>query len=70
MSLTAPGSKGVVTDFAVATPSATVAFQAVSAPVPYNIVFCVTDKTETSKKLTAYSCLSYVDKKLTDKNIC
>ena len=32
MSLTAPGIKGVVTDFADATPSATVAFQAVSAP--------------------------------------
>ena len=31
MSLTAPGIKGVVTDFADATPSATVAFQAVSA---------------------------------------
>ena len=32
MSLTAPGIKGVVTDFADATPCATVAFQAVSAP--------------------------------------
>ena len=32
MSFTAPGIKGVVTDFMDATPSATVAFQAVSAP--------------------------------------
>ena len=32
MSVTAPGIKGVVTDFADATPSATVAFQAVSTP--------------------------------------
>ena len=32
MSVTAPGIMGVVTDFADATPSATVAFQAVSAP--------------------------------------
>ena len=32
MSLTAPGIKGVVTDFIGVTPSATVAFQAVSAP--------------------------------------
>ena len=32
MSLTAPGNKGVVTDFTDATPSATVTFQAVSAP--------------------------------------
>ena len=30
MSLTAPGIKGMVTDFANATPNATVAFQAVS----------------------------------------
>ena len=32
MSLTAPGVKGVVKDSTDATPSATVAFQAVSAP--------------------------------------
>ena len=32
MSLTAPGIKGVVTDFMDTTPSATVASQAVSAP--------------------------------------
>ena len=32
MSLTAPGMKGVVTDFMSATPSATVALQAVSSP--------------------------------------
>ena len=32
MSLTAPGIKGVVTDFKDAMPSATVAFQAVSTP--------------------------------------
>ena len=32
MSLTAPGIKGVVTDFVNATPSVSVAFQAVSAP--------------------------------------
>ena len=32
MSLTAPGIKGVVTDFTDATPSETVAFQAVSTP--------------------------------------
>ena len=32
MSLTAPGIKGVVTDFMGATPSATVAFQVVSTP--------------------------------------
>ena len=32
MSLTAPGTRGVVTDFTDATPSVTVAFQAVSAP--------------------------------------
>ena len=36
MSLTAPGIKGVVTDFTDATPSATVAFQAVSAPASKN----------------------------------
>ena len=38
MSLTAPVIKGVVTDFTYATPSATVAFQAVSAPgeIPRN----------------------------------
>ena len=33
MSLTVLGIKGVATDFMDATPSATVAFQAVSAPV-------------------------------------
>ena len=32
MSLTAPENKGVVTDFTDATPSATVAFQAMSTP--------------------------------------
>ena len=41
MSLTAPGIKGMVTDFMDATPSATVAFQAVSAPVPDIIIIII-----------------------------
>ena len=38
MSVTAPGIKGVVTYFIGATPSVTVAFQAVSAPVPIHLL--------------------------------
>ena len=55
MSLTAPGIKGVATDFMGATPSATVVFQAVPAP------WCICTQSES---LSLNAIREYIDKKL------